>query len=1094
MYLKLYCFTFAVCESNTKRPSTGTTVTVHELFMNFPVRQKSLNKAYELEKMRETLESIALIRPGISLSLRNDSTAHVMFQTRKCSDTMAVFAQLYGVGKAEKLSKVDGDTGLFKISGYIGREGHSRKCLQFVYVNHRLVKKSRIHKLLSQTLMNLPSLRTKGKQPANYLDQTAHNQYVFRSPPKFSEAHPVFIIQVVCPMSEYDITFEPAKTVVEFKDWEPLLTGVEKLARKYVEEQNNALVGIDVANTICKSSSDSSDKQVSEPKAPENVIAAENLTDVLLSKAAKRPKCLPQESTEEKATVSTPKYQSGIVCQAAIGLGHRLVQNETDNENHSDAKETSSIETDDTDPNTAFPKPGIQSQEAYQKQIETLTTIRDCDLRQTSLQTITERTKPEQKHISSLSRYKQSIGKFSVKGSSIGERLKTVCKVSNISEVPWIRNEVSFSSLQKFRRRLETPRQNEDVKENFLVGKNAFDGANKTANVYSDVAHTCSAVCNDDYMEQNDSVVRFDDEGQDESSIKNVNQSKEEDLSESGLIDLKESYRPTYRNDLKQSATTPLHEFGENSYSKVTPMHEKSKASAEYVAYKLDIGDDVTTKENTESYVGTGEQNMGDYIFDTMQATCDTDLCDMARVAETSSVGIHPRGQSRKRLSDNCDGVSEVKDKILRRNKYEDSRCDRNANSNGDINFPVCNIMTITDTGSSCVPDNCDISDCDIVKSAIYSPASLANNTQASEDCLYLPGATQNVEQVYVDYPVEDVVYECSDKVHEAAGGETEERIDDSNVPDYTTQSFIPQLDEKCPDVYCSKLLNDFRDTNVQGTGEVSIQRTPESLGFSPITMSFSETNTPDTCMKFNYGTEEKAAEKMDEKITEIVVSDSLERNVDAGKFDEIKDCNKDKEKTRSAAVESVTLSQLFLTQSQTTGSVEPNTNNGHDESETVEDIQIKGFRFADIFDQTPLSERYTCSLLSKETPTLDHDKADQINSSMFSEADWEKEIAKNEEKEILDNEIDALSGNVLPDENISVDTQVDHVSEKDIFSYESLAIPGTSKRSDNSESIPMDESRYEKLEDVESYEEELSAENIKWRDSGKLVVDKLRL
>ncbi|WAR19070.1 MLH3-like protein [Mya arenaria] len=444
-----------VTQSTVNRPSKGTTVTVHELFRNFPVRQKSLNKVYELERVREILESIALIRPNISLTLRNDSSGNIIFQTRKCVDTVAVFSQLYSPGKAKMLVTVNGSSGSFAVTGYLGREGHSRKNLQFVYVNDRLVKKTRIHKLVGQTMLSLHTLKPKYKLPSDSPEIAKEHQYVFKSPPKFSDVYPVFIMQIRCPVSVYDITFEPAKTMVEFKDWDSVLACVETLTKQFIKEQNG-LIAAAKSEVSMEEENDSQNvdsKTVNESnKEQPAVISAENLTDVLLSKTAKRPNKFDITDTDSDQ-FKTPLATNGQrpLCKEAFGLGQRNIGAETDTDIDSTQEILSqpegsmSFELDGKKKyatkctSNVFNKNAYDENELNKKQIATK-----------------EKQKLPDLPVCSLSRFKQSIGKFPSKHSaaSIDESLKRLHRI--IPQVLKPGTKRFNSSLQRFRRIVET--------------------------------------------------------------------------------------------------------------------------------------------------------------------------------------------------------------------------------------------------------------------------------------------------------------------------------------------------------------------------------------------------------------------------------------------------------------------------------------------------------------------------------------------------------------------------------------------------------------------------------------------------------------
>ncbi|OWF50497.1 uncharacterized protein LOC110450333 [Mizuhopecten yessoensis] len=227
-----------VMPSSVPRPSAGTTVTVHDVFYNMPVRKKAMNPVLEFERVRKRLEGIALMRPAISFSLRNDITGNLVLQTHKTNGVLNVFTSLFGIGRSKTLSPVQGQSGCFSVEGYIGKEGFSKKDLQFVYINKRLVLKTKIHKVINCILGKSLILRKKGvgdrqgegKQQESVLSVTS-------SPTKYSEKFGVFVVNVSCPYTEYDVTFDPAKTLVEFKDWDTLCTCIGGVVSEFLKRE-----------------------------------------------------------------------------------------------------------------------------------------------------------------------------------------------------------------------------------------------------------------------------------------------------------------------------------------------------------------------------------------------------------------------------------------------------------------------------------------------------------------------------------------------------------------------------------------------------------------------------------------------------------------------------------------------------------------------------------------------------------------------------------------------------------------------------------------------------------------------------------------
>lgn len=218
-----------VTEAELNRPSAGTTVSVYNLFHQLPVRRKCMDSILEFERVRHQIEALALMHPSVSFSLRNDASCSVVLQLSKTKDICSRFCQIYGLGKSQKLREISHNSGDFEISGYISSEGHYNKNMQFLYVNNRLVLKTRMHKLIDfllrkQSIICKTKSGTVTSSPARY-----------RSGP---ELYGIFIINVKCPRNEYDVCLEPAKTLIEFRRWDALLTCMEEGVKVFLKQEH----------------------------------------------------------------------------------------------------------------------------------------------------------------------------------------------------------------------------------------------------------------------------------------------------------------------------------------------------------------------------------------------------------------------------------------------------------------------------------------------------------------------------------------------------------------------------------------------------------------------------------------------------------------------------------------------------------------------------------------------------------------------------------------------------------------------------------------------------------------------------------------
>ncbi|RMC00623.1 hypothetical protein DUI87_23240 [Hirundo rustica rustica] len=222
-----------VCEAESSRPSGGTTVTVCNLFYQLPVRRKCMDPVLEIERVRQKVEAVSLMHPSVSFSLRNDVSCSMVLQLPKTRDVYSRFCQIYGLGRSQKLREIKHKSGGFEITGFISTEGHYNKNMQFLYVNRRLVLKTRLHKLID-FLLRKESVICKAKSvPANRQANSSPGRH--RCGP---ELYGIFILNVTCAYSDYDVCLEPAKTLIEFQNWDVLLTCIEEGVKIFLKREH----------------------------------------------------------------------------------------------------------------------------------------------------------------------------------------------------------------------------------------------------------------------------------------------------------------------------------------------------------------------------------------------------------------------------------------------------------------------------------------------------------------------------------------------------------------------------------------------------------------------------------------------------------------------------------------------------------------------------------------------------------------------------------------------------------------------------------------------------------------------------------------
>ncbi|XP_014591206.2 DNA mismatch repair protein Mlh3 isoform X5 [Equus caballus] len=219
------------CEAELSRPSAGTTVTVYNLFYQLPVRRKCMDPRLEFEKVRQRVEALSLMHPSISFSLRNDVSGSMVLQLPKTKDVYSRFCQIYGLGKSQKLREINFKYKEFELSGYISSEAHYNKNMQFLFVNRRLILRTKLHKLID-FLLRKESIICKPKNGSASRQMTSNPRY--RSNP---ELHGIYVINMQCQFCEYDVCMDPAKTLIEFQNWDTPLVCVQEGVKMFLKKE-----------------------------------------------------------------------------------------------------------------------------------------------------------------------------------------------------------------------------------------------------------------------------------------------------------------------------------------------------------------------------------------------------------------------------------------------------------------------------------------------------------------------------------------------------------------------------------------------------------------------------------------------------------------------------------------------------------------------------------------------------------------------------------------------------------------------------------------------------------------------------------------
>ena len=171
--------------------STGTVITVRNLFYNTPVRYKFLKKDFtETGYIEDVITRIALVHPEISFRLIN--SGKTIIQTNGNGDIKSVIYSIYGKETAEEIIPVSYEYEYLKIKGVIGKPAiaRSNRSNQIFFVNERYVK--------DKTLTAAAEQSYKGMIPLG----------------KFA----FIVLNIEMPPNKVDVNVHPAKLEVRFAE------------------------------------------------------------------------------------------------------------------------------------------------------------------------------------------------------------------------------------------------------------------------------------------------------------------------------------------------------------------------------------------------------------------------------------------------------------------------------------------------------------------------------------------------------------------------------------------------------------------------------------------------------------------------------------------------------------------------------------------------------------------------------------------------------------------------------------------------------------------------------------------------------------
>lgn len=189
----------------------GTTVVIHHLFQNLPVRAKAVKREVEVSLIKEFLQKMSVLHHHISWLLVDHGRRTVLCDFPNQLSVSKQIINFHGMQVVSKLKEVRYESSRFAVQGLLSAPTQSccswTKDCQYMYINNRWMRnKDQITLLLNKYYSKIFSANQFGPSPKHSSSEAVHNL-------KF----PMFVLKFSCPANECDILVEPDKTMVYFK-------------------------------------------------------------------------------------------------------------------------------------------------------------------------------------------------------------------------------------------------------------------------------------------------------------------------------------------------------------------------------------------------------------------------------------------------------------------------------------------------------------------------------------------------------------------------------------------------------------------------------------------------------------------------------------------------------------------------------------------------------------------------------------------------------------------------------------------------------------------------------------------------------------
>ncbi|WRT67606.1 uncharacterized protein IL334_004578 [Kwoniella shivajii] len=230
--------------------SSGTIINVKEIFHNIPVRREelsSMNGETLIRQCKKIIEVLALCRPGIGWTVweqKDTGGRKLLLGIRSAKSSVHIFRSLYGNALVQRVQNIRVSAGTKRVDGFISLSGDFTKIHQHLYINNYPLARSDLHLAISKKFSD-SRFSTYASAGDNDLEYIAGGQ---RRSPRRMERHPIYVLNVSMPSDEVDVSYEPQKGMLGYKDYSKVRNLILAVVDEFLKKN-----GFGTASTKCAS-------------------------------------------------------------------------------------------------------------------------------------------------------------------------------------------------------------------------------------------------------------------------------------------------------------------------------------------------------------------------------------------------------------------------------------------------------------------------------------------------------------------------------------------------------------------------------------------------------------------------------------------------------------------------------------------------------------------------------------------------------------------------------------------------------------------------------------------------------------------------